>query len=147
MLRWSVVLALSACVAQDGEMTQACETELGVVDTLPTGHHNEGLGCITSGCHDGGTPAAPRWTVAGTLYRGDGAATLSGGTIQLVDASGTEVTLVSAQNGNFWTSQAVMFPLTAKATACTESRSMPTPVPTGSCNQGGCHNTRRIDLP
>lgn len=142
--RISLLIALAACTSATS--TDDCDPlEL---EATPSGHHNQGLGCITGGCHDGGTPQAPQWTAAGTLYRGAGGSTpLAGGTIELVDANGTTVTLVSAQNGNFWTDQALAFPLRIKASDCSESRMMPTPAPLGSCNQGGCHDTRRIHLP
>lgn len=144
-LKFSVLwLALAACTSE----TPAGDCDAAAIETLPDGHHNQGLGCITGGCHDGGSLQAPQWTAAGTLYRDlEGSAPLAGGTIELVDATGAAVTLVSAQNGNFWTEQALAFPLTIKATNCAESRVMPTPAPLGSCNQGGCHETRRIHLP
>jgi hypothetical protein len=143
-----VAFALSACATTpEGDMPEVeCESQ--AVETLPTGNHNEGKNCISGGCHDGGTASAPQWTVAGTLYRDPGgSATLAGGKFDLVDAAGVEVSLVSAQNGNFWTNQTVTFPLFAKATACLEIREMPNPVPLGSCNQSGCHASSRIDLP
>lgn len=140
----ALIIALAACT--NGMATDDCDPQK--IEAIPSGHHNQGLGCITGGCHDGGTPQAPQWTAAGTLYRGaGGGAALAGGTIDLVDANGTEVTLVSAQNGNFWTAQTLVFPLTVKASDCFESRMMPTPAPLGSCNQGGCHESRRVHLP
>lgn len=142
-----VAIALAACTTTSEDEMPDVDCESQAIETLPTGNHNEGKNCINGGCHDGGTQGAPQWTVAGTLYDQGGSTTLAGGKIELVDAAGTALTLVSAQNGNFWTDRQVTFPLTAKASDCLESRAMPNPVPLGSCNQAGCHATRRIDLP
>ena len=135
--------ALAACAADAAD----AECDAVALETLPTGNHNEGASCIEGGCHDG-SGVAPPWTAAGTLYAdADAVYPLPGGVITLVDASGEVVELVAAQNGNFWTDRELVFPLEADAEGCTELRAMPTPVPAGSCNQGGCHGERRIHLP
>ncbi|NVB79086.1 MAG: hypothetical protein HOV81_11865, partial [Kofleriaceae bacterium] len=137
-----IALAMASCIANESSECEPLDVE------SPSGHHNEGRSCIEGGCHDGGTPQAPQWTAAGTLFRDRaGSSPLAGGTIELVDAQGVTVTLVSAQNGNFWTAQPLVFPLTSKASGCSESRTMPTPTPLGSCNGAGCHATKRIHLP
>ena len=135
--------ALAGCAADAAD--EACD--LDAVESLPTGNHNQGMSCIEGGCHDGGGPAPP-WTAAGTLYADpDGTTPLPGGVITLVDASGEVIELVSTQNGNFYTDRELVFPLEADAEGCAELRAMPTPVPAGSCNQGGCHASNRIHLP
>ncbi len=135
--------ALTACAAD----VAGPDCDVDAVEALPSGNHNQGMSCIEGGCHDGGG-AAPRWTAAGTLYADPGGgAPLPGGVVTLVDAAGEVIELVAAQNGNFYTDRELVFPLEADAEGCAELRSMPTPVPSGSCNAGGCHGERRIHLP
>jgi hypothetical protein len=127
----------------------------GMAAGLDSGNHNPGLTCIAAGCHDGNTEDAPPWTVAGTLYSSiAGDAPVPGATIRLVDGGGTELTLITAQNGNFYTEDPVTFPLTVKASKCPDTLAMVASVaqsaPTGvSCNTGGCHDSaiNRIHLP
>lgn len=108
-----------------------------------SGHHNPGEGCL--GCHQGGN--APRWTLAGTLYtKASGGATLSGATIEAVDAQGQVIRIVTSTNGNFYTGQAITFPVTVRASACPSSVAMVDPPNDGNCNS--CHDAAmRIHLP
>jgi hypothetical protein len=76
-------------------------------------------------CHDGAQ--AVKWTVAGTW----GAA--AGRTITVTDARGQTVSMTTNAVGNFYTSQALTFPLTARA----GGQTMPAPVTYGGCNR--CH--------
>lgn len=119
-----------------------------VVSGLASGEHRPGETCLD--CHDGGG-GAPQWTVAGTIYTSlTGGTALPGATIHLTDAAGSEIILVSAQNGNFWTQEAVQFPIRVRASSCPDDRLMGGQVlETGaSCNQGGCHDSdMRVSLP
>jgi hypothetical protein len=109
-----------------------------------SGHHNAGSNC--QGCHTG-AGGAPLWTAAGTLY-GAGGAALPGATVTIVDAAGKSIALVTAQNGNFWTGDAVQAPLRVKASLCPSSASM-SATAGGACNS--CHTASgtpgRIQLP
>jgi hypothetical protein len=113
---------------------------------LPFGNHNAGAAC--QGCHTGGV--APAWTLAGTLYDSrQGTAAIPGATITITDATGAELTLITASNGNFYTQQPITFPVTVSASKCPDTKSMGSQVATGNCN--GCHTATssqgRIHLP
>ena len=98
------------------------------------GHHNAGAQCLS--CHTG-TGAAPRWYAAGTLYGDTGGTTpIAGATITITDASGTTVTIISADNGNFWTPTPLTAPLHVKASKCPAAKQM-SGTAAGACN--GCH--------
>jgi hypothetical protein len=100
----------------------------------PDGHHNAGQNCLT--CHTGS--GAPKWTAAGTLYAdAAGTTAVAGATITLVDSTGKEVKIVTATNGNFWTSQALTPPLHPKASKCPSSAAMSGNAQ-GACNS--CHS-------
>jgi hypothetical protein len=100
------------------------------------GHHDPGMACMT--CHDGSI--GPTFTVGGTLYA-DAAGTqaVSGVTVTVIDADQNRIDLVSGQNGNFWTDQAVTFPVTTFASSCPDVAPMTTQAGNGNCNAGGCH--------
>ncbi len=90
-----------------------------------------------NGCHNHG------FTLAGTLYSGSTA--LAGATITVTDSSGATIPIVSQENGNFYTTQAVQFPVQVSASDCPNTQVMSTPIhqTTGTtyagCNQRGCH--------
>ena len=108
-----------------------------------SGQHNAGTDCMA--CHNGAT--ATRWTVAGTLYNGNGAA-LAGATIELVQPNGQKIQLATYANGNFYTSQAVTFPLTVRASQCPSDTPMVSQVQTGQGGCNSCHSSAmRIHLP
>lgn len=116
----------------------------------PNGRHNAGRNCISSNCHDGnGQP--PQWTIAGTLYTdSSGSGAVAGATMVFTDATGAEIKIVTADNGNFYTGQAITFPITAKASLCPNTMSMGSSISESmaGCNQPGCHDAaRRIFLP
>jgi hypothetical protein len=94
------------------------------------------------GCHDG-TGSAPQWTIAGTLYdSANGGNALSAATIEVTDADGNVLQLATATNGNFYTDQAVSFPITVRASKCPSDAPMADPITgSGSCNQSGCHTS------
>jgi hypothetical protein len=129
-----------------GTVTPTGDCDDPVTSGLPSGKHNAGRDCLD--CHDG-NGGAPHWTAAGTIYTAPtGGAALPGATIHLTDADGTEVVLVSAANGNFWTTEALTFPLHARASSCPDDRMMGGAIAQGSCNQSGCHDSAmRISLP
>jgi hypothetical protein len=98
------------------------------------GHHNAGQDCM-QGCHNHG------FTLSGTLYGAAGTTALAGGTITVTDSAGKTLNLVTAQNGNFYTSQAIAFPITVYASACPTSMPMTASIANGNggCNKSGCH--------
>jgi hypothetical protein len=115
------------------------------------GMHNAGRNCITAGCHDGNS-RPPKWTIAGTLYSDRaGSGIIPGATMVFTDANGTEVKIITADNGNFYTGQAITFPVTAKASLCPNSITDPMMITEAdaACNATGCHDIggRRIFLP
>jgi hypothetical protein len=114
--------------------------------SLETGHHFPGESC-TGLCHDGAN--GPRWTFAGTLYDNEfGSHVVPDATIHLIDADGRSLTLVTAQNGNFWTNAQLTYPIRTYASACPNLEAMVARVTSSSCNAAACHDaTRRIYLP
>src|SRR3954468_4908438 len=119
------------------------------------GHHNAGQACLS--CHDGNTAGANKFTAAGTLYDklslAAGAAGKSGVTIEITDANGTKVSVVSANlgaAGNFWTDQPLVFPLKVRASQCPADRPMSASLAAnannaaagdGNCSRTGCHDS------
>ncbi len=123
-------------ILDDGGVS-LCETE-----KAPNGdgHHNAGMACMASGCHRGGT--APTFTAAGTLYLGrDGNEVVGGATIVIVDGDGVEEKVVTASNGNFWTSAPLATPLLIRASQCPMDTPMISLSQSGDCNIGGCHGS------
>jgi hypothetical protein len=123
---------------------------------LPTpssGFHNPGLSCVQSSCHSKSQKSFGPFTVAGTLYAAVGGGTaVSQATIHLVDGAGKDIKLTTATNGNFFTDQAVTFPITVRASKCpnTDQPMVSTVAASGgSCNS--CHasgsNQGRVHLP
>lgn len=110
------------------------------------GHHHPGADCMS--CHDG-LSANKRWTVAGTLYTTvTGGTAISGASIDIVDAANKKIVLATTDNGNFYTTQPVTFPLTLRASKCPNDAKMNLAATTGSCNANSCHNsTMRVHLP
>lgn len=115
-------------------------------EATPTGDegHRAGQDCLSCHASMGG---GRRWTLAGTLYNdASGSAPVSGATIVVTEAGGTEHLLVTHPNGNFYTTAAVTFPVTVAASKCPDHAEMGSTVSDGSCNS--CHNsTFRIHLP
>lgn len=99
-----------------------------------SGRHRPGERC--GACHDG--QGGPAFTIGGTLFSdASGSAPVAGVTISLLDAEGTRIDMVSAENGNFWTDQPVVFPVTAYASSCPDLVPMQTLADSGDCN--ACH--------
>jgi len=130
----------------DGGTVATGDCDQPVTSGLASGEHNAGRNCLD--CHDG-NHGAPHWTAAGTIYTAaTGGAALPGATLHLTDDTGNEIILVSAANGNFWTTESITFPLHARASSCPSTRQMGGAIPDGGCNQSGCHDSaRRIALP
>jgi ABC-type phosphate transport system substrate-binding protein len=76
----------------------------------PNGNHYPGMDCLT--CHDGQTAGATAFTVAGTLFA-SGSTPLAGASVLVTDSTNKSFTLVTASNGNFYSSDPVTLPLTA----------------------------------
>ena len=95
-------------------------------------------------CHNHG------FTVAGTVFTSANSNTaVVGATVTVKDANGQVVDIVTQQNGNFYTSTQVAFPLTVMASSCPAATSMIGQVAQGGggCNQTNCHSAMRIHLP
>jgi hypothetical protein len=109
------------------------------------GHHNAGQDCM-NGCHNHG------FTIAGTVYSAvNGGAPVIGATVEITDGAGQKLKIVSQNNGNFYTSNPVTFPLTVNASSCPNIQAMTATV-TGTntigCNKNGCHTAGNyIHLP
>jgi hypothetical protein len=160
-MRWPAVLILilpGACLPEGEPQPLPLETDASPLlpgpdagasscaqpATPPDGHHNAGAQCLT--CHDGNTTGAPRWTLAGTLYDPSNTNPVTGATVTVIDASNTHITMISGNNGNFWTQQTVAFPVHTSASLCPASVAMTATAGVGSCN--GCHSSNmRIHLP
>lgn len=166
--------ALAACTAGDlppsgpgdaaivtGDGTKADARGLQWVDAAPgsgtnlpcentvspapqNGHHNPGKACFDN-CHNHG------FTAAGTLYNNaTGNSAFPGATITVIDANNKTVKMVVHSNGNFYTSEALAFPVLTLASACPSAVKMNASSPTGNCNVGGCHpgaSNQQIHLP
>ena len=117
--------------------TQILLPEIGVEGALATvgdGHHNAGPDC-QGGCHDHG------FTVSGTLYTSPaGIAPMVGATITLVDANNKSVDAVTQKNGNFYTTELLVFPVMTRASLCPDHVDMNAKIAAKSgCNAVGCH--------
>jgi hypothetical protein len=119
------------------------------------GHHNSGQACLT--CHDGNTAGANKFSAAGTVYdiQTTPPQPVTGATIELIDANGTKVTVVTASQGapgNFWTDTPLVFPVTVRASKCPFDRPMPTKLAAGAtiaqgdgnCARAGCHDANNL---
>jgi hypothetical protein len=140
-----LAVAAGRDLAVGGDMALACAplaSTAGLSD--PTGHHNAGLEC--QACHGGG--GAPRFYVGGTLYnKVSGGTAVAGATIEITDAGGKTVKAVSANNGNFWTTTPLTYPIKVAASLCPNTLPMTATVGgKGACNN--CHNaTFRVHVP
>lgn len=95
------------------------------------GHHNPGKSCFQS-CHNHG------FTLAGTLYtNATGNTAFAGATMSFTDNNGAMFDLVTNQNGNFYTTRAIAFPVLVLASSCPSAVRMTLASTTGDCNS--CH--------
>jgi hypothetical protein len=117
------------------------------VATVPSGHHNAGASCL--GCHDQPQGASGPFTLAGTLYTAAGSTTtIAGATIRVTDANGVTTRLVTAANGNFWTTSAVAYPVHVAASECPNTTAMVSAVQSSGASCNSCHSSgSRIHLP
>ncbi|MCU1280789.1 MAG: hypothetical protein JWM53_4335, partial [bacterium] len=140
-------------VAQSANDPNCIAKAAAVID----GHHNAGQPCLQ--CHDGNTAGANKFTAAGTVYDklslAAGAQGLSGVTIEITDANGAKVSVVTASQGapgNFWTDTPLVFPLKVRASQCPADRPMADPLAAaanvgaggGNCSRAGCHDANMI---
>ncbi|MBK9037290.1 MAG: hypothetical protein IPL61_39615 [Myxococcales bacterium] len=103
------------------------------------GHHRPGEDCLS--CHRQGGDATP-YSIAGTLYADvGGTAPAVGITVHVLDATGADVAMVSADNGNFWSIDPIAAPAVAFSARCPDV--IPMQASLGAdhvgCNQAGCH--------
>jgi hypothetical protein len=104
--------------------------------------HNKGQDCLS--CHATFPNPQFRWTLAGTVWQDSFGTTPRGGaTISIVDAKGLTIPLVADVEGNFYTTQAIAFPITVSASACPSTKAMVEKAPQGSCNTTACHDAGR----
>jgi hypothetical protein len=135
---------VAASADMGGVVAKNC---LNKATSTTSGQHNAGLSCLD--CHKSGGGEAPAFTFAGTLFSAvTGGSAVAGATIEATDAKGQVIRIVTSKNGNFYTSQAVSFPLTVRASACPSDQPMIATVQNGNCNTSGCHASQfQIHLP
>ncbi len=107
------------------------------------GHHYAGMDCL-NGCHDHG------FTLAGTLFtNATGNQPVPGATITIVDSNNQTIDLVTASNGNFYTRQALAFPVLTMASQCPSAVKMNAAVAASGRGCNGCHvvGLSQIHLP
>jgi hypothetical protein len=118
-----------------GGSADASNCKQPVTANLTSGHHNAGQDCM-NGCHNHG------FTLAGTLFASSAGGTpVVGGTVTVTDSAGKTFDMVSQQNGNFYTSNAITFPITIVGSRCPDTQMMASQVTAGNggCNKTGCH--------
>ena len=97
------------------------------------GHHNPGMDCM-QGCHNHG------FTACGTLYQNaTGNIPWQGAHVTITDANNQVIDMVTMQNGNFYTSSALAFPVQVIASDCPSAVKMNAGAANGHCNANGCH--------
>jgi hypothetical protein len=125
-----------------GSATAACDS---TQPSSGSGHHNAGRDC--QGCHAPGA-GAPTFYLGGTLYdAASGGNAVVGATINVTDAAGQSIKLVTAANGNFYTATPLTYPLKVNASLCPNTIAMNGSVDaSGACNS--CHNNSfRVHIP
>jgi hypothetical protein len=119
----------------DGTAAQCRPT----ITAVGGGEHNPGQSCLGAGCHGPGGEG-PQFTLGGTLYTTAAGGTPNvGATITVRDAAGQVLDLETMQNGNFYTRQAVAYPVTVYASECPGVMPMVSAAASGDCNSAGCH--------
>ena len=112
------------------------------------GHHHAGEDCLMCHYQGGG---GPPFSFGGTLFADPGGSQpIAGATIHLIDAMGTDVTVTTQTNGNFWSYDFISYPVIAFSSQCPTVTPMVTPVRNtdGSCNTSGCHTSGfRVHVP
>lgn len=104
--------------------------------------HYSGHDCMT--CHG---ISARVFTAAGTVYTDAwGTAAVAGATVVLTASDGTDIYLVTADNGSFHTAEPLAASFPKRVTRCPYDVTADSPGNNGACN--GCHTTgNRIHLP
>lgn len=129
-----------------GDLALACDPLQSTAGlSSPSGHHNAGQEC--QGCHAPGR-GAPTFYIGGTIYSAAmGGSAVAGATIEITDAAGKKVKAISANNGNFWTTTSLTYPIKVAASLCPTTTPMVATVSgNGACNN--CHdNTMRVHTP
>lgn len=149
------MFAIAGCSGVLHEKPNGIEVDAGAIDEIPapacapavaspgTGHHNPGEDCLM--CHyQGGADMAPPFTFAGTLFDSSGgSAPVAGTTIHLIDAVGNQSIVVSEDNGNFYSTDLLVYPVRAFTSLCPDVARMVAPLgeADGSCNRSGCHTS------
>jgi hypothetical protein len=154
-----VIISLCVAACDVGELPGLTDSGMGsggacppIASTIPVGHHNEGMGCMSAAaCHNqalGLGVAAPAYSYGGTLYKADKVTPFPGATI-IVKMGSAEKKVTSADNGNFWIVPGVagMEPPTNTMTGATEACAGPNSLKMvgiltaggGDCNKGLCH--------
>lgn len=96
-------MALAACDPVHDDAKAALGPEAPGVQKGPL--HRPGQPCLV--CHDGAMGDPPRFNIAGTVYRTQGALLASeGATVSLVDADGSSIQLATNAAGNFYATPA-----------------------------------------
>jgi hypothetical protein len=106
------------------------------VASIGSGYHNPGQNCLE--CHNGQDPAAPIYTLAGTVFK-DAAGTIpkTHATVVVFDANGNVVRIPTTANGNFYTSAQLTPPYYTAVSQCPTTVPMQTNFVDGDCNS--CH--------
>ena len=107
---------------------------------------NTGQACID--CHvAGGRASQLAFTAAGTLYSSaSGGKVVSGATVTITGSDNKKVTIVTANDGNFYTNSPIAFPATVQVSKCPDTAAMSATLANGDCNS--CHtSSMRIHLP
>jgi hypothetical protein len=109
----------------------------------------DGLGCLGN-CHKDGADQGDAYTLAGAVYDtlGDGGDAVAGAHVFVTDATGKSLDLITSATGEFFTAEALQFPVKTLATGCPGRLPMIS-MATGNCNGGAaCHTpTFKINLP
>jgi hypothetical protein len=114
-----------------GGNTLPCENV--IVPSPTNGNHFPGQSCFQN-CHNHG------FTLAGTLYTNStGNSGFEGATITITDSNNVTLKLVTAVNGNFYTRQALTFPVLTMASACPSAVRMTLAVAESGRACNSCH--------
>ncbi len=117
------------------------------VSPVGDGYHYQGAPCLP--CHDRSYGSLPAFTIAGTLYSdSSGSDAVPGATIRAIDDDGRTINMITTNNGNFWSTESVAFPVTVRASMCPDTRYMPEPVAASGADCSSCHSSgSRMHLP
>ncbi len=136
--RYFPVIAVILLLLQAG-----CFSDNGDDESSGFTSHNTGNNCLQ--CHTAGGSGDGIFTAAGSVYHTDGTTVYAGVTVNLMNGSSVAATMVSDNNGNFYTGGALDFGsgLTPAVVTSGGTRTMASTINNGGCNQGGCHDSNR----